>query len=88
MAEDKKNKQMVPIMSVVLLVMALVIFAQWHCNRQCKNETESVPPVLVTNPPTNPAPQKKLVEVVGAVTNGIMEFRGDQTKLIFSKCDK
>ncbi len=83
MAEDKKNKQMVPIMSAVLLVMALVIFAQWHCNRQCKNETESVLPVLVTNSPTNSAPQKKLVDVSGAVTNGILEFRGVQTKLSF-----
>jgi len=86
MAEDEKNKQMVRIMFVLLLIMSLVIFVQWRCNRQCKNEPKLVSPVSVTNTPTNSAPQKKLVDIRG-ITNGIMEFRGVQTKLSFAKSD-
>jgi preprotein translocase subunit SecF len=88
MSEDKKNKQMVRIMSVLLIIMSLIIFLQWRCNRQCKSKPESVVPVLVTNPPTNSALQKKLVDVSGVATNGLIEFRGDQTKLIFPRSDK
>ncbi len=75
-------------MPVLLVLMVLIIFAQWYCYRQCKNETESVVPVLVTNPPTNSAPQERLVDVSKPVTNGIMEFRGVQTSLSFPKRGK
>ena len=82
------EKKMTLAVIILELLVVLIVFIFVQCYRQRKNEPEPVSPVLVTNPPTNPAPQKKLVEVVGAVTNGIIELRGDQTKLIFSKCDK